>query len=206
MTITDEEYQKQGEKQLPDMVDELNELVAHFDKKRKKQVESLLESELGQQFMTAPASTRRKFHNAFSCGLLEHSLRVVRNALSIHAAVWNNMYDKQSVVFSALFHDLGKAGAPGKPFYLPQTDQYWVKKGEFYVINQEEFMPNSERSIYTLASLGIEMTYEEMQAIRLNDGMGPKENSGWSFKETPLALIVHHADHSSMIQEKLMAL
>lgn len=205
MTMTDEEYQKQGENRLPEMVDELNELVAHFDGPRQKKVQRLLESELGQQFMTAPASTRRKFHNAFPCGLLDHSLRVVRNALVIHAAVWNNMYDKQSVVFSALFHDLGKAGEPGKPFYLPQEDQYWVKKGEFYVISQTEFMPNSERSIYTLACLGITMTYDEMQAIRLNDGMGPVENKGWSFKEVPLSLIVHHADHSSMIQEKLLA-
>ncbi len=203
MTMTDEEYRKQGENKLPEMVDELNGLVGALDKPRRLQVQKLLESELGQQFLTAPASTRRKFHNAYPCGLLEHSLRVVRNALAIHAAVWDNMYDNRSVIFAALFHDLGKAGSPGKPFYIPQTDQYWVKKGEFFTVSQEDYMPNPERSIYTLATNGISMTYEEMQAIRLNDGMGPDSNSEWSFKEKPLALIVHHADHSAMIQEKM---
>lgn len=202
MTLTHEEYWKLGTDRLGSMDTALSELIWTFPSPRKELVEKMMRGPIGEQFMTAPASTRRAFHNAFPCGLLAHSLNVVKNALKLSETLAPKRWPQHKVIFCALFHDLGKAGFPGKPYYIPTKDDWKTRKNEFWDVSKDEFMPNAERSLFTLQQHGIQVDYEESVAIRWNDGPGAPGNSEYAFHEPDLALIIHWADFWSSKQEK----
>lgn len=203
MTLSNEQYFELGKKQLEDKTALYESIISLFPKKRKEQVNSLMNSEVGNQFFVAPASSRRSFHYAFPCGLFLHSLNVVKNALTLNKSLCNNRWEPAKVAFAALFHDIGKAGTAGNPYYQPidQSDWRW-KKGEFYELSKDEWMPTSEKGLYILQQHGVEIDHDEYMAIRLNDGAGPAENKPYSFREPALALVIHWADHWATVCEK----
>ena len=180
------------------------ELVAGFPELRRKRTKEMLDGPVGEQFFTAPASTREGYHNCFAGGLLEHSLNVVHNAIAIATALGHTTESLGgSIAFSALFHDLGKCGDGTKQHYVQVTEDWKIKKGERYEVNRDlPYMTTGERGMWLLWKHGLEPTYEEMMALRLNDGPAVPENEPYAFKTPLLALIVHWADHYSMVQEK----
>lgn len=164
---------------------------------RKEQVmkfKSLLENETC--WLTSPAST--KFHLNIEKGLLIHSVGVTCNALQIKTLLAPDISD-ESVVITALFHDLGKIGLPGKPYYLPNDNKWEVeKRGITYKINPEIVTMNiAVRSLY-LVSQHITLTEMEAQAIVAHDGIYPVRggvnNLDYHHNECRLQMIVHFAD------------
>jgi hypothetical protein len=200
--MNDEEYMKQGSANLAKYVKEYNAIVKTFPEERRAAIEAMMEGPIGEQFFLAPASSRRIYHNAFPVGLLAHSLNVVHNAWKIADALAPGRWSTDKVSFCALFHDLGKAGSPGKPFYTQTKDKWKFDKGEFWDVSKQEWMPNAEKSLYLLQMHGVKVDWEETVAIRLNDGMGSESNREYSFNEPDLALVVHWADHWAMREEK----
>lgn len=80
---------------------------------------------LGDQLITAPASGKVQFHNAFPGGYLDHIVNVADAAIAI-ATAYKKMggeidFTKQELVFSALHHDLGKLGSEDGPYYIDQV-------------------------------------------------------------------------------------
>jgi hypothetical protein len=170
-----------------------------FDKidSRKEQVlrfKSFLENETC--WLSSPASTR--FHLCNECGLLCHSVGVTYNALKIKELVAPDIPD-ESIVITALFHDTGKIGYPGKPYYLPNDNQWEVeKRGIIYKINPEITTMNlAARSLF-LVSQYIPLTEDEAQAIVAHDGLYPVNggvvNLEYHHKECRLQMILHFAD------------
>jgi 23S rRNA maturation-related 3'-5' exoribonuclease YhaM len=83
-------------------------------------------------WLTSPAST--KYHLNKEGGLLEHSVGVAETLLQLRAALAPEI-SEESCVIVGLFHDIGKVGMPGKPYYLPE-----IKDGKptgAYTINPE---------------------------------------------------------------------
>ena len=122
-------------------------------------------------WLTSPASTR--FHLNIERGLLLHSVGVAYNALSIRSLLAPDISD-ESVVIAALFHDLGKVGYPGKPYYL-RNDVQWeiTKRGMTYKVNPEATTMNlAVRSLYLIANR-VELSEDEAQAIVAHDGIYP---------------------------------
>ncbi len=195
MPMSDDEYWKQGSAKITEYAEAVTSIVDQFPEPRRTQVSKMLSGDFGEQFMTAPASSRRSYHYAFPSGLVAHSLGVVKTALKITNSLAPNRWPTWKIMFVALFHDLGKAGSPGKPFYVPTKEDWKRKKGEFYDVSKEEWMPNAEKSLYLLQMHGVTLDHEETVAIRLNDGMGSESNREYSFNEPDLALIIHWADH-----------
>ena len=68
-------------------------------------------------WLTSPASTR--YHLNVKGGLLLHSVGVAETLLRIKDTLAPDISD-ESCVIVGLFHDLGKVGMPGKPYYLPE--------------------------------------------------------------------------------------
>ena len=91
---------------------------------------------IGERLAVCPASTRDSHHSAFPGGLVDHSLRVLANALKITKAFgWE--LPKDSLIIGCLFHDLGKVGDVENDYYVPQdSDWHRNKLGEFYKINE----------------------------------------------------------------------
>ncbi len=147
-------------------------------------------------WLIAPAST--KFHLNIKHGLLIHSVGVTYTALKIRDLLAPDISD-ESIIITALFHDLGKVGYAGEPYYLPNDNQWEIeKRGIRYKINPDIVTINiAVRSLY-LISQHIPLTEEEAQAIVAHDGIYPVNggviNLDYHHNECRLQMILHFAD------------
>lgn len=174
--------------------------------KRKAEFDSLINfMENETDYLSSPASTR--FHLCRKQGLLEHSVNVAETMLKFREAVAPDI-NEESCIITALIHDLGKAGMPGKPQYLeneptPKQKQYGFPATIPYRINDElVFLSVPVRSLY-LALPHITLSESEVQAVMYHDGQYVDDNKSVATKETPLLLLLQYADTwSTFVIEK----
>jgi hypothetical protein len=93
----------------------------------------------GERLALCPASSKRSYHNSFAGGLVDHSLRVCKNAVVMmksycEQSEWKSM--KDSVILTSLFHDIGKAGDLTNDYYVPAEEWRRQKLGEDYAVNE----------------------------------------------------------------------
>ena len=153
--------------------------------KRKPAVQELVDMlHTETTWLTSPPST--KYHLDIEGGLLQHSAGVAETLLRIKDTLAPHI-SEESCVIVGLFHDVGKVGMPGKPYYVPE-----VKNGTAtgkYSINKELVsMGQALRSLY-LVSQYIPLTDEEAQAIAYHDGLYVPERRGVSHREEALLLL-----------------
>ena len=174
--------------------------------KRKAEFDSLINfMENETDYLSSPASTR--FHLCRKQGLLEHSVNVAETMLKFREAVAPDI-NEESCIITALIHDLGKAGMPGKPQYLeneptPKQKQYGFPATIPYRINDElVYLSVPVRSLY-LALPHITLSESEVQAVMYHDGQYVDDNKSVATKETPLLLLLQYADTwSTFVIEK----
>ena len=118
-------------------------------------------------------------------GLLAHSVGVTENALRIKDLIAPDIAD-ESVIVTALFHDVGKLDYPGKPVSLPGGNEP-PRRGRHHAMRSLE-----------LVSRFVPLTDEESQAIAAHDGLVPVDggvaNLEYYRKECRLTMILHFAD------------
>lgn len=146
-------------------------------------------------WLTAPASTR--FHLAKPGGLVEHSVNVVRTLLRLREVLAPET-SEESCVIAGLYHDLGKVGLPGQPYYLPWPKDWRPSRhGARYVVNRDlVYMDIATRSLFLVAS-HLTLSSEEAQAIRYHDGQYIEENRSVAHRECKLTLLLQYADNWS---------
>jgi hypothetical protein len=158
-------------------------------------------------YVMAPASGKTWYHNAFAGGYVDHVNRVVNYAIKQHR-LYKEMggtidYSEEELVFSALFHDLGKMGDGDSPNYIPQTDKWRQDKlSEMYTYNPDlDFMLIPDRSLFILQKFGIKVSKNEFLAIRCHDGVFDKANEAYFFsnmessrQKTSIISVLHSAD------------
>ena len=146
-------------------------------------------------WLTAPASTR--FHLACENGLLKHSINVARILLKLRDILAPEL-SWESCIIVGLFHDTGKAGVPGKPYYLTNPSEWHRRnRGIYYIVNPELIhIDIPSRSLY-IASRYISLSEEEAQAIRYHDGQYIDENRSVAHRETKLTRLLQYADNWS---------
>lgn len=164
----------------------------------------------GNELLTAPASGKNHYHNAFPGGYLDHVLRVVDTTLkmcSLYKTMGGNInFTREEAIFSALHHDLGKLGSPERgPYYLDQdSDWHRDKRGEIYKHNDRlPYMNVPDRALMVLQSYGIKLTETEWLSIKLSDGLYDKATEPYlkTFMpyplETSLPRLIHVSDYLS---------
>lgn len=181
----------------PEHVVENYEKFANFARAtgehRRKEIDAFLDH-FGERLAVCPASSRLDFHEARTGGLVNHSLRVLTNAMKL-AKLQESKDPKESIMFAALFHDIGKVGDLEHERYVPQTEEYWRKRGNVYQVNDKmPFMTVTDNSTFILQHFGVRMTWNEYSAIRLADGHFEESNSAYKMKEPDLAVLIHTAD------------
>lgn len=187
------------------------DIASNFDKYRsfmeklgdRSEAALSLVDHLGERLAVCPASSRKDFHAAFPGGLVDHSLRVLSNALKLCKAFgWD--IPKDSLIIGCLLHDIGKCGDEDQDYYIPQTDSWRVDKlGEVYTHNKKmQYMTVPDRGVWLCQHFGLKLTKEEFLAIKLNDGQYAEENSPYKMKEPSLAIAVHMADLAATREEK----
>lgn len=156
-------------------------------------------------YLNSPASTR--FHLCRTGGLLEHSVNVAETMLKFRDAIAPEI-DEESCIITALIHDLGKAGMPGKPQYLeneptPKQKQYGFPASIPFRMNESlVYLSVPVRSLY-LAIPHIKLSESEVQAVMYHDGQYVDDNKSVATKETPLLLLLQYADTwSTFVIEK----
>ena len=144
-------------------------------------------------WLTAPASTR--FHLSIRGGLVRHSVNVARTLLQLRRTLAPEV-SEESCVLSGLFHDLGKVGMPGTPYYLANPDQWQVRnRGVHYIVNRGlTHLDIPTRSLFLLAGR-VPLTDEEAQAIRYHDGQYVDENRSVAHREVTLTRLLQYADN-----------
>lgn len=198
MSLTAEQIAKNYEKHL--------KIIDHYIVDRGDLVKTML-NDLEDTYVMAPASGKSWYHNAFAGGYVDHVNRVVEYSIK-QMRLYEEMggtidFTQEELVFSALFHDLGKIGDKDKASYIPQTDKWRQDKlHEMYTPNGElDFMLVPDRSLFTLQEYGIKVTKNEYLAIKLHDGVFSDANKPYFFSNNPNARmktsivnILHSAD------------
>jgi hypothetical protein len=119
---------------------------------------------------------------------------VTRTLLVLRATLAPDLSAEGCVVVG-LFHDLGKAGSFGQPYYLPNPSEWHVRKlNQRYVVNKD--LPHLDiptRSLFLVAQ-HVELSDEEAQAIRYHDGQYIDENRSVAHRECRLTRLLHFAD------------
>lgn len=186
------------------IVDNFNKFRSFMEKLGERSEAALaLVDGLGDRLAICPASSRLEYHNATAGGLVEHSLRVLTNALKLCKTFgWD--LPKDSLIIGCLMHDLGKVGDHEKDLYLPQdSDWHRDKLGEMYKHNRDmQYMTVPDRGVWLCQHFGLRLTQAEWLAIKLNDGQYDETNAPYKMKEPRLADVVHIADVISTKQEK----
>lgn len=201
-----------SEQQLINNYNELLSYVEFFeDNNRVSKIYRLFE-ELSQQIIIAPASAYKNHHGAYIGGFVIHTLNVIKNSIALYktwrdsgATVSNFTYSE--LLFSAMFHDIGKIGLKDKDYYIFETNEWWrEKKGRIYNYNTElDFMLHEDRSLYLLQLYELVLTPTEWIAIKTHNGNYVDSNKAYTnlqinkeleFK-TSLPIILHHADFMS---------
>lgn len=182
--------------------------VDKYIPQRKKNIKAMYK-DFEEVAVLAPASSKTWYHNAFPGGYIDHVNRVVTTAIDI-AKLWKGTYGgtldftQEELIFSALFHDLGKLGSEEGPNYIPQEDKWRQDKlKEMYTPNPAlPFMMIPDRSLYLLQRYGIPVSQKEYLAIKLHDGVFEEGNKPYFFSNKPesklrtnLVHILHLADY-----------
>mgnify|MGYP003290182032 FL=1 len=125
--------------------------------------------ELG--FFSAPASTR--FHLAYEGGLLEHSLGVCRIALMVRKQVLLVRPDLEpqlpieSIILTTLLHDVCKAEIYKGAIKRRKNERGIWEDYEGYDVDYSDYPAgHGEKSVIVLLQSGLELTKEEVLAIR----------------------------------------
>ena len=148
-------------------------------------------------FYTAPASTR--FHGAYTGGLVEHSVAVYHQLLSL-AQHYGLNATAESIAIVALFHDFCKIG-------MYKVDMRWRKDAnnqweQYETWKRDEdfkFGGHGSKSLYLVQNF-IKLTPEE--AVAINCHMGQWDATTYSdvssaYETCPLAWLLHVADEAA---------
>lgn len=156
-------------------------------------------------FFTAPASTR--FHSNFEGGLLIHSTNVynrLKYRLENDDLYKELNYSEDTIILTALLHDLCKADIYKIEYRKQKVNDVWVDM-PIYVMDDSFPLGHGEKSVFLIEKY-IDLSDEEALAIRYHMGAfmdGEANNASKAFNLSPLALALHIADsEATSILEK----
>jgi hypothetical protein len=167
----------------------------------------------GEQLLSAPASGKIHYHNAFPGGYLDHVVHVAETSMKVataYKAIGGEIdFTKQEMIFAALHHDLGKLGNETGPYYLDQDSDWHRKRGEMYTYNDNiQYMTVTDRALYLLQKFNIKVTEKEWLAIKMSDGLYDDGNKAYykPFQKyamkTNLPYVIHWSDHMACTAER----
>lgn len=146
----------------------------------------------GSDFKVAPASTQ--YHSNHEGGLLEHSLNVYNEALRQDNLIKLFSIPKDSIIITALLHDICKVNYYKVEMRNVKVNGQWVQE-PFYKV--DDFFPigHAEKSII-IAQQFIKLNEVEIAMIRNHMGFSQDrpENVSHLFNKYPESVIIHNAD------------
>lgn len=154
---------------------------------------------LGQDFITAPASTSNNLNNSFEGGLIDHLLRTTKFAIIINSALPASLkLGQEEIIKVCLLYQIGKAHA-----FAPNLSDWNQKNGKFYDFRNELVsMSIGERSAYYAQAYGVKLSEKEFQAI-VNHDKDDSDRQAKFFTST-LGTLLKQANDWAIIEEKIL--
>jgi hypothetical protein len=153
---------------------------------------------LGDDFITAPASTMTSLHNAFPGGLIDHTILTTKYAVDINLSLPENIrVDNESLIKVCFLHQIGKS------FLYKLCESEWHRKnqGKMYEFKDDMVsMRVGERSAYYALSHGVTLSEEEFQSIVNYDKPDDDKQARWH--SSTLGIILRQANDLAIIEEK----
>ncbi len=157
-------------------------------------------------FFVAPASVNR--HLSHDGGLLEHSLNVYRTAMALRRQMvelkpeLEPRLPEESVAVATLLHDVCKSNIYRKITKYRKDEQGRWEQYDGYDTDYSRFpFGHGEKSVVMLLRLGLELTNDELLAIRWHMGAWDLSFQSYESKsnisvasDVPLVSIVQAAD------------
>lgn len=180
-------------------------------------VENVLSWLEQSDFFVAPAST--VFHGNYEGGLAEHSYEValtakdLRDMLIKRKPEIEQQVSRESIIIAALLHDVCKTNIYKKTTKYRKNDYNQWETYEAYNVDYSELpVGHGEKSVIRLLRLGLEMTDDEILAIRWHmsawdmpfQSVEAKGNLFVAKEKSPLLSIIQAADEltSALIDHK----
>lgn len=187
-----------SQKQILENAENIKKLIDKYVKSdRKEKIFKMLEK-IGNQYFTAPASSKTSYHSAFDGGLAYHSMSVTKRLFEI-AETFGKDIDKEELLTVGLFHDVGKCTTVSGQDYYIKNESEWHRKnlGQMYKINQDvnDGLTIAQRSIRLLTLYGINLSDDAYQSVLFHDGLFVDENKTVRFKESKMLLLIQFADY-----------
>lgn len=173
---------------------------------KRKGIEEVINNLEALGFFEAPASTR--FHLNKEGGLLEHSLSVCKVALDLASLMINknpalaSKIPNESIIIAALLHDVCKADIYKKTMKWRKDARNQWEQYEAYDVDYSNFpLGHGEKSVMMLLRFGLELTDDEIVAIRwhmhawdLPQSSEGKNCYNIAVSQSPLLAIIQSAD------------
>ncbi|TXH11432.1 MAG: hypothetical protein E6R04_02280 [Spirochaetes bacterium] len=172
----------------------VEKFVATNIKSSKQKQEALLNvlSANSEALLISPSSTRTEFHGAFPGGLVEHSLKVLKN-LSVLSTSFEAKLPIEEMVVVSLFHDIGKIGDGTNEYYLPKNSSWHADRGIFFEVNPVlSSWKVSQLSLFHLQREGVVLNKDEYMAISSFD-QGVRAAEMPSVGEPSLSVLLRQA-------------
>jgi|TARA_R110000803_G_scaffold159065_1_gene223272 hypothetical protein len=153
---------------------------------------------LGDDFITAPASTMKSLHNAFPGGLIDHTILTTKYAMDINLSLPENIrVENESLIKVCFLHQIGKSFI----YKLCESDWHRKNQGKMYEFKDDMVsMRVGERSAYYALSYGVTLTEEEFQSIVNYDKPDDDKQARWH--SSTLGIILRQANDLAIIEEK----
>ena len=151
-------------------------------------------------FFQAPAST--KYHEAYSGGLEEHSVKVYHELHRLLKAYPELAVSDETIAIVSLLHDVCKANCYKVEYRNRKNEAtgQW-EKYPAYTFNEDFcFGGHGSKSVYLIQKF---MPLTDQEAVAINCHMGASANDYSvfdSFRAYPLAFLLHTADVSATIE------
>lgn len=158
-------------------------------------------------YFTAPASG--KYHCNYEGGLFEHSMNVLNYARNLYVFSKKNYpnfptISGESIIITTLHHDLCKVNFYGKEKAWIKHEYNWVEYETYKAgLNETELknFGHGDKSVVLMLRHGfLDLTEQEMLAIRHHMGRNGDINAELAMKDT-LVYLVHMADNASGMVE-----
>ncbi len=187
-------------------MNEKEQFVALLKATGRKGIDQVISNLEALGFFMAPAST--KFHGNYACGLLTHSMNVLKEAKLIREsqiALRSELAAKlpmDSIVIAALLHDVCKAEIYKQvKKFRKDANGKWEEYVAYGVDHSDFPLGHGEKSVIRLLCWGLEMTEDEILAIRwhmsgfeIPPGGSGMSNYSAANEKSPLLSIIIAAD------------
>lgn len=175
-------------------MDNKGTIISLLRQTKREGIEDLINAMETGGFFDAPCSGQ--YHLAEEGGLAKHSLNVYTVMTHLTDTLAMGDIADETIIITAILHDLGKMGDYGKPNYVENVLKKTGKRSESKPFETNKalcYVPHEIRSAI-IAERYIKLAEEEEHAIIYHNGMYSDLKYSFQGHETRLDLLLHFAD------------